>query len=144
MFLWQRVIREFPNIRGPDISISILHSVLYTSIPQLPFKKPQIPFNRDHTALHRGTLGSLGKGPLQEPLIFGSPTIFLTIKIPIFWKPPIWGWVGQWVLGGKSPVCALEGDTDSRISASSWRQPVTRSPCRHMGRCRNYGPFFDP
>ena len=28
--------------------------------PQLPFKTPQIPSNRDHKALNRGTLGGLG------------------------------------------------------------------------------------
>ena len=32
-------------------------SVVYTSTPQLPFKRPQIPSNRDHEALTRGTLG---------------------------------------------------------------------------------------
>ena len=32
----------------------------YTSTPQLPFKRPQIPSNRDHKALNRGTLGGLG------------------------------------------------------------------------------------
>ena len=28
-----------------------------TSTPQLPFKRPHIPTNRDHKALNRGTLG---------------------------------------------------------------------------------------
>ena len=32
-----------------------------TSTPQLPFKETQIPFNRDHRALNRGTLGGLGR-----------------------------------------------------------------------------------
>ena len=32
----------------------------YTSTPQLPFKRPQIPSNRDHKALNRGTLGGVG------------------------------------------------------------------------------------
>ena len=31
-----------------------------TSTPQLPFKIPQIPSNRDHKALNRWTLGGLG------------------------------------------------------------------------------------
>ena len=31
-----------------------------SSIPQLPFKRPQIPSNRDHMALNRGTFGGLG------------------------------------------------------------------------------------
>ena len=31
-----------------------------TSTPQLPFKTPQIPSNRDHKALNRATLGGLG------------------------------------------------------------------------------------
>ena len=30
--------------------------------PQLPLKEPQIPSNRDHKALNRGTLGGLGMG----------------------------------------------------------------------------------
>ena len=32
----------------------------FTSTPQLPFKRPQIPSNRYHKALNRGTLGGLG------------------------------------------------------------------------------------
>ena len=31
-----------------------------TSTPQLSFKRPHIPSNRDHKALNRGTLGGLG------------------------------------------------------------------------------------
>ena len=34
----------------------------WTSTPQLPFEEPQIPSNRDHKALNRGTLGGLGRG----------------------------------------------------------------------------------
>ena len=33
---------------------------IYTSTPQLPFKTPQTPSNRDHKALNRGTLRALG------------------------------------------------------------------------------------
>ena len=33
---------------------------LFSSTPQLPFKTPQIPFNRDHKALNSGTLGGVG------------------------------------------------------------------------------------
>ena len=33
---------------------------LPASTPQLPLRDPQIPSNRDHKALHRGTLGRLG------------------------------------------------------------------------------------
>ena len=33
---------------------------IYTSTPQLPFKRPHIPSNREHKALARGTLGGLG------------------------------------------------------------------------------------
>ena len=36
------------------------NSLMYSSTPQLPFKEPQIPSNRDHKALNRGTLGGLG------------------------------------------------------------------------------------
>ena len=32
-------------------------NILYTTTPQLPFKTSQIPSNRDHKALDRGTLG---------------------------------------------------------------------------------------
>ena len=35
-------------------------SVPLTSTPQLRFKTPHIPTNRDHEALDRGTLGGLG------------------------------------------------------------------------------------
>ena len=36
------------------------------STPQLPFKIPQIPSNRDYKALNRGTLGGLG---IHVPLL---------------------------------------------------------------------------
>ena len=32
----------------------------YSSTPQLPFQRPQIPSNRYQKALNRGTLGGLG------------------------------------------------------------------------------------
>ena len=38
----------------------IRHSQTSPSTPQLPFKTPQIPSNRDHKALNRRTLGGLG------------------------------------------------------------------------------------
>ena len=34
------------------------------STPQLPFKKPEIPFDGDHEALNRDTLGGLSSSPL--------------------------------------------------------------------------------
>ena len=34
--------------------------LIIVRIPQLPVKTPQIPSNRDHKALYRGTLGGLG------------------------------------------------------------------------------------
>ena len=41
-----------------------LFSVMFVGLcpapPQLPFKRPQIPANRDHKALSRGTSGGLG------------------------------------------------------------------------------------
>ena len=37
---------------------SVKQRPLPTSTPQLPFKRPQIPSNRYHKALNRGTLGS--------------------------------------------------------------------------------------
>ena len=42
-----------------------------TSTPQLPFREPQIPSNRDHKALNRGTLLGLG-GSLALPTCMGS------------------------------------------------------------------------
>ena len=36
------------------------HVVLCSSTPQLPFRIPQLPSNRDLKALNRGTLGGLG------------------------------------------------------------------------------------
>ena len=38
-----------------------LKAYMKTSTPQLPFQTPQMPSNRDHKALNRGTLGGLGK-----------------------------------------------------------------------------------
>ena len=37
-----------------------IYIYVYASTPQLPFKIPQIPSNRDYKALDRGTLGGLG------------------------------------------------------------------------------------
>ena len=37
-----------------------IHIYIYTNTPQLPFKTPKIPSNRDYKALKRGTLGGLG------------------------------------------------------------------------------------
>ena len=45
-FRWSSFLEPRPNIS--------------TSTPQLLFKTPQLPFNRDHKALNRGTLGGLG------------------------------------------------------------------------------------
>ena len=36
------------------------YSVVLTNTPELPFKRPQMPSNRDHMALNRATLGGLG------------------------------------------------------------------------------------
>ena len=43
-----------------DYFAETMLDIRYTSTPQLPFKEPQIPSNRDHKALNRGTLGGLG------------------------------------------------------------------------------------
>ena len=49
-----------------SIYLSIHPSIylhIYTSTPQLPFKRPHIPSNRDHKALHRVILwGGLSRG----------------------------------------------------------------------------------
>ena len=36
-----------------------IYIYMFTSTPQLPFKRPQIPSNRDHKAVYRGTLRGL-------------------------------------------------------------------------------------
>ena len=38
----------------------------YMGTPQLLFKRPQVPSNRDHKALNRGTLGGAGMGHCSE------------------------------------------------------------------------------
>ena len=43
----------------PTISIFGLPLPASTSTPQLPFKRPPMPSNRDHKALNRATLGGL-------------------------------------------------------------------------------------
>ena len=58
-----------------------------TSTPQLPFKEHQIPSNRDHKALNRGTLGGLGIAPsthwyLPEPLSSAGLTSKLATADP--------------------------------------------------------------
>ena len=49
-----------------------------TSTPQLPFKAPQIPFNRDHKASNRGTWGGLGIEAYTTPgnPLPGGPDVF--------------------------------------------------------------------
>ena len=48
------------------VHVGMMHRCMCTCIvtsastPQLPFKKPQIPSNRDHKNLNRGTLGGAG------------------------------------------------------------------------------------
>ena len=37
-----------------------IHTYIHTSTPQLPFKIPHMPSNRDYKALNRATLGGLG------------------------------------------------------------------------------------
>ena len=52
------------ELRGPispHISIASLQQL--PAPPQLSFKRPQIPSNRDHMALNRATLGGLGPDP---------------------------------------------------------------------------------
>ena len=43
-----------------------MHKIEYTSGPQLPFKIPHIPTNRDHKALNRAPLGGLGRAPVSD------------------------------------------------------------------------------
>ena len=53
----------YPKCRAEPRHASgeILDSALYRPAPpQLPCKEPQIPSNRDHKALNRGTLGGVG------------------------------------------------------------------------------------
>ena len=64
-------------------------TILYTSTPQLPFKTPQIPSNRGHKAINRGTLGGLGipyvtSGPyLNNGTLTGPSGILLRCIIPL-------------------------------------------------------------
>ena len=48
-----------------------------SSTPQLPFKIPQIPSNRDYKALNRATLGGLGyQDRMQEAFPMSRPVAF--------------------------------------------------------------------
>ena len=51
---------EVDEAEGSERDDAGLRFCTTTSTPQLPFKTPQIPSNRDHKALNRGTLGGLG------------------------------------------------------------------------------------
>ena len=66
------IIWEFSNMKGPNVDLN-------TSTPQLPFKIPQIPSNKDHKALNRGTFGGLGS------------RYFIAIRTPTLNGPPIYG-----------------------------------------------------
>ena len=52
-----------------------LDNLDHTSTPQLPFKRPQIPSNRDHMALNGGTLGGLGIGVVESRIGGSTSTI---------------------------------------------------------------------
>ena len=52
--------------------------LIYTSTPQLPFKTPQIPSNRDHKALNRGTLGGLGRAYTWDRYTFVRILVFIS------------------------------------------------------------------
>ena len=51
--------------------------------PQLPFKRPQIPSNRDHKALNRGTLGGAGGKNARPGIYMGSSTGIETSNTPV-------------------------------------------------------------
>ena len=53
---------KFPGAQQPSIKE---YQMIYRH-PQLPFKEPQIPSNRDHKSLNKGTLGGLGRDPKCE------------------------------------------------------------------------------
>ena len=57
------------------------YQISTTSTPQLPFKIPYIPTNRDHKALKGGTLGGLDRGAVQQPLVHRSSHWFLELGI---------------------------------------------------------------
>ena len=57
----QRPERSSEGQSGNDLLSVLLMFRVTTSTPQLPLKEPQIPSNRDHNALNRGTLGGLGR-----------------------------------------------------------------------------------
>ena len=49
---------DFEGPANPDPASCLqIESSLIPSTPQLPSKRPQIPSNRDHKALNKGTLG---------------------------------------------------------------------------------------
>ena len=54
------------------------------STPQLPFKRPQIPSNRDHKGLNRGTLGGLG----VYPAVFIQPRSTVEAKKLEYYRLP--------------------------------------------------------
>ena len=67
-----------PSAMGYMILVATIYT--YTLVPfpqpappQLPFKTPQIPSNRDHKALNRATLGGLGTGPQKSKPSFYQP-----------------------------------------------------------------------
>ena len=59
---------------------------LHTSTPQLPFKTPQIPSNRDHKALNRGTLVGLGSYDIPT-ILLGFP-VWVPTEVPLLSRTP--------------------------------------------------------
>ena len=90
-----------------------------TSSPQLPFKIPHIPSNRDHKALNGGTLGGLGRAcrllrmvrAVEARVIRheGSVGIYTILYHTVLYQkyhtiPYHTRWVGRWL---KPPPMAL-------------------------------------
>ena len=62
---------------------SVLKTTQFTSTPQLPFKIPHKPTNRDQKALNRDTLGALGLVGTRRPQMWGVLGTSGTVKV---WK----------------------------------------------------------
>ena len=105
-----QIHRQHPRLRCDTLPLAvllmekILHDFTYqnipkplgtTSTPQLPFKIPQIPSDRDYKAPNGGTLGGLGmnhphpKARSREASI--KPSLGPVLGFVLFWHFCLWG-----------------------------------------------------
>ena len=120
--------RVYLDLQSKRNTMAFLPKKCTASTPQLPFKTPQIPSNRDHKALKRGTLGGLGKG---------RGTVYDGIHGPFFGVP----WRSRCLEGqGTSQVALAGARAIHRFQVFCWAEfPILPKPLHEGMSLGSYG-----